>query len=79
VTNPDFSVMDILREGLVRHGFDGLCTQDCGCPVDDLCPCRADPMMCEPGYDYGPGDYGEGPCDIWIGPDKTRRAKKKRP
>jgi hypothetical protein len=32
-------------------------------------------MDCSPGFNYGPGDYGGGPCDFWVGPDKAKRAK----
>jgi hypothetical protein len=29
---------------LIVHGFDGLCTDDCGCPLTDLAPCGEGPL-----------------------------------
>lgn len=40
---------DILIEGLKAMGADGLCNpEECGCGLDDLCPCCGDPLGCVP-------------------------------
>ena len=45
------TVQAILRAWLIGHGYDGLCTDDCGCYVEDgVCPCGSDPTDCVPGY-----------------------------
>lgn len=31
-------VIEIVREYLIQHGYDGLCDDDCGCEIDDLAP-----------------------------------------
>ena len=33
------TVHEIILDYLEEHGFDGLCTDECGCSVDDLAPC----------------------------------------
>lgn len=35
---------------LKENGYDGLCTADCGCRVDDLMPCGKLPGTCIPGH-----------------------------
>jgi hypothetical protein len=53
---PAMTLLDILREGLVAHGFDGLYNVDgeCACKLNDLCPCNSyDGGLseeCSPGY-----------------------------
>ena len=39
------TVHEIVLEYLEEHGFDGLCTDDCGCSVDDLAPCCSECVM----------------------------------
>lgn len=41
-----YPVQDILRSVLQQIGADGLCADDCGCGLDDLVPCGADPCDC---------------------------------
>jgi hypothetical protein len=45
------TVKDIVIEYLKANGYDGLCSSDCGCKIDDLIPCSGygSPDMCEPG------------------------------
>ncbi len=44
-------VYDIVKKYLKENGFDGLCTDDCGCHLDDLMPCcQEGALSCEPGY-----------------------------
>ena len=35
----EMTVHEIILEYLEEHGFDGLCTNECGCSIDDLAPC----------------------------------------
>ena len=46
-------VRTIVAEYLREHGFDGLCTDECGCNVRDLFPCESgdhnNPLDCVPG------------------------------
>ena len=44
------TVHEIILEYLEEHGFDGLCTDDCGCLLDDLAPCCSESLIdCVPG------------------------------
>ena len=57
VGNP--SAIDIVRDYLVKHGFDGLYVEDsntgvsCGCGVDDLAPCGEIYQDCIAAYRLG--------------------------
>ena len=33
------TVLEIVREYLEKHGYDGLCNEECGCTLEDLEPC----------------------------------------
>ncbi len=45
------NVHDIVKQYLKDNGFDGLCTEDCGCLIDDLFPCCQEGLVdCVPGY-----------------------------
>lgn len=53
------TVAEIVKAYLVKNGYDGLCTEDCGCGVDNLFPCdgqgACDALGCEacvPAYRY---------------------------
>ncbi len=44
------TVYEIIFEYLSKNGFDGLCTDECGCLLDDLAPCCSECVMdCVPG------------------------------
>lgn len=45
-------VRDIIKQYLETHGYDGLVNSEstCACSLDDLVPCAADPLECEPAY-----------------------------
>lgn len=58
---------EMVRQYLIDHGFDGLCSDDaeCACEVGDLAPCGEMYDTCWAGYKR-PCDCGEG-CDFHIG------------
>ncbi len=41
---------EIVIEYLKQNGFDGLCSDECGCSLDDLICCDEDFQGCEPAY-----------------------------
>lgn len=63
------TVLELIRDYLTTHGYDGLCDPDieCGCLLTDLQPCGEDPSHCQPGYriqgDDGWGIYLTKPQD----------------
>lgn len=42
------NVKEIIIEHLKKINADGLCTENCGCGIDDLFPCREDFSNCIP-------------------------------
>jgi hypothetical protein len=70
----------IVEAWLKGNGYDGLCTEDCGCLVGDLMPCGEFGTKCEAGYKRpcpGPEDcenanYSGSPCTWHIGLKKER-------
>jgi len=44
------TVKEIVTEYLKDNGYDGLCSEECGCAIDDLMPCNDDQSYCSPGY-----------------------------
>lgn len=56
------TVKQIVAGWLTEHGYDGLCTHNCGCKVDDLMPCSSEGISeCEPGHTAACDCEGE--CD----------------
>ena len=43
-------VIGMIRQWLIAHGYSGLCWDDCGCALDDLCPCGEPRGDCLAGY-----------------------------
>lgn len=39
---------EIIVEYLKKNGFDGLANEDCGCGIDNLCPCGEIQASCSP-------------------------------
>lgn len=44
------TVREIVKQWLVEYGYDGLCGEGCGCPLNDLMSCDTYSALCEPGY-----------------------------
>jgi len=42
------SCKEIITAKLKELGADGLCGENCGCPIDDLCPCSENCLDCVP-------------------------------
>ena len=61
-----------LVEMLKRMGYGGLCAEDCGCSIDDLCPCGHSPSECSPAHEILCGK-----CEQWF--YSTRKDDKKCP
>ena len=56
---PSVSCRDMIGPYLIKHGYDGLYCDECGCTIDDLMPCCGDwAIDCMAGY-KGPCDCGE--------------------
>jgi len=73
MNNP--TVLEIVRQWLEEHGYDGLYTSNCGCPIDDLAPCAAEDgerfLNCRAGYKQS-REHEKGFCrGLWIGPTKA--------
>lgn len=43
------NVKEIITHYLLDRGYDGLCTDECGCGIDDLMPCD-DSSKCVPAF-----------------------------
>jgi hypothetical protein len=61
----DQDVGSIITEYLRKNGFDGLCSDDCGCLIDDLFPCGQPWPDCVPGVS-NPERAKEMECDFWV-------------
>ena len=73
-------LIDLIEEGLKRHGYDGLFSRDgcCACKIGDLAPCEGVVSTCEPGvFTDGPCDNccGGKPCDFHIGQGTPSKPK----
>lgn len=81
------AVKEIVEQWLREHGYDGLCTYDCGCRLDDLMPCAgggyapvdADAIAeCVPGHlrrCTDPDCYCEGQMEHVIADEETSDGK----
>ena len=67
------SAVQCLAGYLREHGYDGLYSDECGCPVDDLAPCGNMSMSyCFAGYNDTREARRQG-CDFWITPNQSNR------
>lgn len=70
----NINVRQIIELYLLRGGYDGLCCDDCGCEIGDLCPCDGFCGECVAGYKVpcpGPEDcYADGNCPFHISSKK---------
>ena len=46
----NLNVEAIVKQYLIKNGYDGLCDSDCGCSVDLLMPCGMVDFRCQAGY-----------------------------
>ena len=44
------TVKEIVKDYLRKNGFDGLCSENCGCGLDDFMPCDCETNNCQPAY-----------------------------
>jgi len=44
--------IEIINEHLKANGYDGLCTEGCGCEVGDLAPCGLNLSDCESAFKH---------------------------
>jgi hypothetical protein len=54
-------LLDLLKQSLKAQGYEGLCSDGCGCDIEDLAPCGNCWCQCSPGYRHAvdPGkNYG---------------------
>jgi hypothetical protein len=58
------NVKEIIIKYLKENGYDGLCTDDCGCQISDLCPCGNNIELCGPGYKHKCREEYYCDCDI---------------
>lgn len=65
------TVSEIVSNYLKENGFDGLCGDECGCPIEDLFLCSPYAgTNCVPGY-KNPCDCGEG-CEWHMNPTRPK-------
>jgi len=63
------TVKEIVKEYLIKNGYDGLYDRECGCRIDDLMPCVEGFEGCQAGY-LVDDIYGNDDADFFIGPKK---------
>jgi len=69
------NVFQIIKKYLIDNGYDGLCTEECGCAIDDLAACGRDFSYCKPGYRVDGCTCGCG-CDFHIVLKKPTKEKR---
>lgn len=60
------TVKEIITDWLKKNGYDGLCTEECGCQLGDLGPCclSENILSCVPGYKHSCEYPCPAPCDL---------------
>jgi hypothetical protein len=69
------TIKEIISKYLTDNGYEGLFNSDgeCGCLLDDLCPCDGEIAECQPGYKLpGNEEY-----DFSIGAEKPDKKGEK--
>ena len=61
------NVYEILRNHLKSIGADGLCTEECGCEIGDMCCCGGDMTECFPAKNNPERARREG-VPFWMDP-----------
>lgn len=56
------TVRNILVAELKRLGADGLAGDECGCSIDDLCPCESSALDCVAARFIGCSECGKTEC-----------------
>lgn len=46
------SVKEVMKKWLANRGYQGLCSEDCGCDIDDLFPCGEYCGACRAAYRF---------------------------
>ena len=62
------TVKDIIRDWLVTHKCDGLCSEECGCRLDDLIPCGESSPDCVAARLGEPPDDTDFDFGFWMYP-----------
>ena len=67
-------IRKIAEQWLKENGYEGLCSEDCGCEITDLMPCDTLSTICEAGYKVpcpgGEDCPADGDCLWHISPTK---------
>lgn len=66
------TVFEIVKLWLAENGYDGLCSEECGCKLSDLMPCGLTQAECEAGYKVDVCNDSEG-YDFYISPEKENK------
>jgi hypothetical protein len=62
--------IDIIRQYLRDHGYDGLAGEDCGCAIDDLAPCDEGCNHCNPAFAFRAKDLKDGEYECYYEQDE---------
>lgn len=69
------NVREIMVEWLKSKGYHGLCTDGCGCSLNDLGPCEDYVMECVPGYRWIADEKDAEEMDVRVGDPMIKEAK----
>lgn len=66
--------LEIIKNYLEKNGFDGLCSNECGCLLPDIVPCCSDFSKCIPGYNVAKPENLRCEFDYYICPSKDDKS-----
>lgn len=69
------TVKEIVLAYLKQHKYDGLCSEDCGCGIDELMPCASNCENCRPAYKCVHKYTGGEPYSYDYRPEKDKKKK----